>query len=241
MKLLLSLGWMTIVLVYADTVTESTLKSTLPQPQNKRQFRQLRWQKIVGGSTADIRAYPSYAVPQTSFFGNGALCGSVKIWDDVLLSAAHCAGVFRGRSILIGGNQRTGSADSEIIPATIEMRHPDYNDMTLENDFMLIKLDSPSKAPNAPWNKDPSAPRDGEIVSVIGYGTTTEGGSVSDVLLTVDVAVVAHDTCNSIYLGRIFEDTMLCAYRAFADSCQGDRYVFRLLFDTNLAFLVRKI
>ena len=181
--------------------------------------------RIVGGSPASEGEYPSYAIPRTGSFGDG-LCGSVKIWNDILLSAAHCAGSFVGNDMLIGGNQRSGSDALEVIPAVAERRHPGYSDVTLENDFLLIKLaEASTVAPSSSWNTDRFEPRDSDIVSVIGFGTTTQGGFVSDALRDVDVAIVDYDTCNSIYRGEIAEDTMICAYRNNADSCQGDRYV----------------
>lgn len=80
--------------------------------------------RIVGGSLASEGEYPSYAIPRTGSYGDG-LCGSVKIWNDILLSAAHCAGTFVGNDMLIGGNQRSGSDALEVIPAVAERRHPE--------------------------------------------------------------------------------------------------------------------
>ena len=190
----------------------------------ERENRDLLGPLIVGGSPAADGEYPSYAIPRTGTFGDG-LCGSIKIWDDILLSAGHCAGAFEGTDMFIGGNQRSGADALEVIAAVAERRHPGYSDSTLENDFLLIKLADASSAPSAVWNTDALEPRDDSTVSVIGFGTTSQGGSVSDTLLEVDVAVVDHETCNSIYQGEIFEESMICAYRANADSCQGDRFV----------------
>jgi len=49
---------------------------------------------IVGGDPAAAGRFPAYAIPD---FGNG-LCGSVLIAPDVLLTAAHCGGVFRDKT-----------------------------------------------------------------------------------------------------------------------------------------------
>jgi len=190
----------------------------------KTEDRDLK-QKIVGGRPALDGEYPSYAVPRTGNFGNG-LCGSVKIWDDILLSAAHCYGAFAGNDMFIGGNRRSGSDALETIAAVAERPHPSYNDGTLEFDFLLIKLAEASViASSAPWNTDESEPEEEDIVTVMGFGTTSEGGFVSNELLEVDVAIVDSTTCNTIYQGTIYEETMICAYRSNADSCQGDRYV----------------
>jgi len=47
------------------------------------------------------------AVPKTDSFGDG-LCGSVKIWGDILLTAGHCIGAFTNKVVYIGGNDRFG-------------------------------------------------------------------------------------------------------------------------------------
>jgi secreted trypsin-like serine protease len=57
--------------------------------------------KIVGGKPAAQGAYPSYAIPD---FSDG-LCGATLIHSDILISAAHCKGVFANDSIYIGGNK----------------------------------------------------------------------------------------------------------------------------------------
>jgi len=184
--------------------------------------RGLLVEKVVGGKPAPDGGYPSYAIPRIGLFGSG-LCGSVKIWDDILLSAGHCLGVFNGNDMFIGGNLLSGDDAPETIRAVGERRHPLYNDVTVEYDFLLIKLAQPSTAPNAPWNDDPSVPNDGDTVTVIGFGTTSQGGSVSNELLEVDIAVSNYDSCNSIYSGGISDATMICGYGDNADSCQGDR------------------
>ncbi|KAJ0391336.1 hypothetical protein P43SY_003447 [Pythium insidiosum] len=53
-----------------------------------------------------------------------------------------------------------------------------------------------------------------------GWGTTSSGGSQSNVLLAVNVPVVDQDTCAKVLT---VDDTMLCAGGvANQDSCQGD-------------------
>lgn len=203
----------------ADASLRGGTDGTTNDGQGDRDLKQ----KIVGGSPASDGEYSSYAVPRTGLFGQG-LCGSVKIYDDLLLSAAHCSGAFAGNDMFIGGNRRSGSDALETIAAVAELAHPQYNDVTLENDFLLIKLaESSLIAPSAPWNTDPSEPEEDEMATVIGFGTTSQGGFVSNELLEVDVAIVDSATCNRIYQGEFYEETMLCAYRNNADSCQGDR------------------
>merc|ERR1712233_276310 len=60
--------------------------------------------------------------------------------------------------------------------------------------------------------------------TVTGWGTTSSGGSTSNVLLEVDVQVISNSECNAAYGG--ITDNMLCAADASgnggSDACQGD-------------------
>lgn len=178
--------------------------------------------KIIGGTLASLGEYPYYAIPQTGVQGYG-LCGSVKIWDDILLSAGHCRGVFQGNNIFIGGTLRSGANAPETIRAVSELRHPNYKEATTEYDFLLVKLQQRSSAPSVPWNTDRNFPSNGAQVWTIGYGFTAENGPVSDNLRKVSLNIVDYASCFNVYGGDIFDNTMICAYKDNADSCLGDR------------------
>ena len=71
-------------------------------------------------------------------------------------------------------------------------------------------------------NTDGAKPADGQTLTVIGTGTTSEGGEQSDQLLQVDVNVVNTDTCNGPYQGSVSDQVMFCAGgNGVEDSCQG--------------------
>ena len=62
--------------------------------------------RIVGGNNAQQGAYP--------FFVQGNGCGGSLVWDDVVLTAAHCQGAFDG-SVLVGPyiqSSTSGGAES---------------------------------------------------------------------------------------------------------------------------------
>lgn len=173
--------------------------------------------RIVGGVISAAGAYPAYAIP------NGdSLCGATLIYEDILISAAHCEGVFVNGDVYIGGNELSGSDAVETIRVTTERKHPSYSLNTDAYDLMLIKLSKPSKSPLVNWNTDDAVPAGSDAVKVIGFGTTQENGDVSQVLLEVNVNVVDFATCNSNYGGDIVDDAMLCAAARGKDSCQGD-------------------
>jgi len=212
MKFFTSSGFIVFLLSISANADSTSLRGSSGEAGRELQA------KIVGGTPADPNEFPSYAIP--SGFG---LCGSVKIWDDILLSAGHCRGAFQGQDMYIGANSINGNDASETIRASSELVHPLYNDNTIQYDFLLVKLAEISSAPNVPWNTASSEPQDDQAVTVIGFGATSEGGNVSDELLKVTVNIVDSATCRSTYGNDLFEDVMLCASDDGKDSCQGDR------------------
>jgi hypothetical protein len=58
---------------------------------------------------------------------------------------------------------------------------------------------------------------------VIGYGTTSSGGSISDNLLQADVELINSNDCNANFgYNNEIEAGMLCGSKSGVDSCQGD-------------------
>jgi secreted trypsin-like serine protease len=175
--------------------------------------------KIVGGVVADPAKYP--------FFGHSSplWCGGSLIHADLVVTAAHCSGRLSDLPFLFGGGVRL---DQSVALDTVQVdgdpySHPRWNADTYENDISILKLRravAKTVSP-VPWVADPADPV-GPVVA-IGFGGTSQGGALSDILLQVSLPVVPTATCNSTsyYNGDVFGAIMLCAGEQGKDSCQG--------------------
>ena len=110
--------------------------------------------------------------------------------------------------------------------------HPGYHqdpDEHSYNDIALVFLQEPvdQGIEFVKFNPDKTLPQDASAVTVIGWGATAEGGTLSDVLLEVEVTTISNQICSVSegpkfsYVGKI-DDGMLCAAAEGKDSCQAD-------------------
>ena len=103
----------------------------------------------------------------------------------------------------------------------------DYDDDTLENDIMLIKLARSSSADVVPLNHDSRNPNLGDFVQAVGFGSIDDLGNVyPSVLHQVTTRVVNQQFCSRQYLQEygspVPSETAFCAGDADRDSCFGD-------------------
>jgi trypsin len=177
---------------------------------------------IVGGTVvATAGTYPYYAVASDT----GNFCGATLIHADILLSAGHCAGVFRNLDVYIGGVKRDGSDALDIVRATAERVHPKFNEkVSWQNDYLLVKLGRPSKVTTYPIiNTESSNPLVGRSLRTIGFGRTSSKGSFSFNLLQVSVNVVDSNSCQAALPQDLVDGSvMICAGGNGKDACQGD-------------------
>jgi secreted trypsin-like serine protease len=172
--------------------------------------------RIVGGSPATDGEYPFYVHTR------GTVCGGTLIHNDIVLTAAHCAEGFAiDKTVYIGAIQLSGEGD-ETNQVEQQYLHPKYNSNTFDNDIMLIKLASASSSQVASWNTNSAVPASNSKVDVIGFGATSEGGSVSSTLLEVELTVQSSQTCVETMGANT--DIQICAGETEGgkDSCQGD-------------------
>lgn len=174
-------------------------------------------EKIVGGKV--VR--PKHKYPYIVDFGG---CGASLVAPNVALSAAHC---YRLSNVVkIGRWDKEDSTEVyEEFTILQEKKHPKYDERTIDYDFMMIHFDGMS-------TKDPIEIDDGTDktvslaegvdVTVVGWGTTSSGGQVSNRLREVEVDLIRNSKCNRLYEDNDVTENMLCARSQGKDSCQGD-------------------
>ena len=152
-----------------------------------------------------------------------SFCGGTLISEKYVVTAAHCGNI---PYVMIGGHDQNNPDDCrEVIQVARTIIHPQYDDQSTRNDISVLELSRPSAyGPLAASLMDQQV-SEGTMVTVAGWGTTSEGGSQSPVLQKVEVPVSNQAACNEVYnLDADFGSKVICA--AFAeggkDSCQGD-------------------
>merc|ERR1712172_210306 len=187
--------------------------------------------RIVGGVDA-----PSMIPWQVSVrSGTFAFCGATILDASTILCAAHCfyQSSASGKSIRAGSTQKSSGGQIRNIAQIVWNTNAGftYNPNTLDNDFVILKLDSPLElnADVQPACLPSSAAYLGvssteERCFTSGWGTLASGGSTPEGLKYVRVPAITNAACNTAYGGSI-TDAMICGgYPGVGgkDACQGD-------------------
>lgn len=103
-----------------------------------------------------------------------------------------------------------------------KIKHPGYVASTYKYDFGLILLNRPHPNPTlASIRRSPEIPN---VMKIMGFGATSQGGLQPNVLQEATVERVPSKICiqNYAFGGMDVEDDMFCAADSGIDSCQGD-------------------
>jgi trypsin len=186
---------------------------------------------IVGGHDAAAGAYPSVAEVH---LGKSFLCTGTLIAPTWVMTAGHC-GSLTGASgfgspaswpaplidVYLGSNKAGKGARATVSQVIVE---PDYL-ATSGYDITLLKLAAP--AAQAPTKvagaSETSLWSAGTSETIVGWGTTSEGGDTPDTLQEANVPITTDAYCAGAY-SDFDAKTMICAGfpQGGVDTCQGD-------------------
>lgn len=181
--------------------------------------------RIIGGEDADILDYP-YAVSLQVFTSHS--CGGSILTNNKILTAAHCVDSQISRSVRCGSSRF--DSGGQFIAVASFVQHPQYSRQTLDFDVAVLTLASPLVFNEAvqpiSLARIHSKPAVGTTITVVGWGSTREGGPVSAQLQMVTKPIVSNDDCAQAYQpwGFPVTDRMICAGvpEGGRDACQGD-------------------
>ena len=198
-------------------------------------------QKVVGGVDVDIKDYP-WQVALTSNPNGSGFCGGSIIGDSWVLTAAHCVNNDSPSGLYIrGGTSSSFASGGDSYSVSQIIIHPNYSGNSY--DFALIEIngefeygENMQKIDLIDESEIALGVQDGGVMSTItGWGTTSSGGSLADVLQMVEAPIVDNDVaCGSDsdadgnsgqYFCSELDESMICAgdlVNGGEDACQGD-------------------
>jgi secreted trypsin-like serine protease len=196
----------------------------LPSHDDKDDFR------IVGG----VEVSPKFRYPfMVTLFDFGSLfCGGILVNPTTVITAAHCSQRKPSKDLEVFGHRHNLASDVQsenglVFSVDKIIPHPQYSSNNFANDVAIwkvtLKSGSLSVLGKYQVNLDNgAASKPGALLYIAGWGTTSSGGDISDVLLETVVPVSTPENCKRAYPN--VHPTSICAgfQEGGKDTCQGD-------------------
>lgn len=195
---------------------------------SKPQLKLFAQERIVGGEPATYGEFPH----QISLLYSGShMCGGSIYDKNHVITAGHCCDGMSAHDLKVRyGSHHLHEHDEHQGNDKVNkvILHEEYDSWTINNDICLLQLKKDLEFND--WVNVIALPpqsqeeEEGTVCTVSGWGTTSEGGDLADVLMKVDVPVVSDKHCRNNYGDDEIADSMICAGypEGGKDSCQGD-------------------
>ncbi|WP_112261798.1 S1 family peptidase [Lentzea terrae] len=195
---------------------------------------------IVGGTRASTSTYP-WVVYLASSTGS-QFCGGTLVKANKVVTAAHCVkGRTPASTRVVHGRDDKQSSVGTVASVTKIWVHPSYTTATAGYDVAVLTLDRSISSATLPLATpaDTALYTAGNSALILGWGTTSSGGSASRYLLKANVPLTSDATCKTAY-SQYSNTSMVCAGypQGGTDTCQGDSggplvYGGKLIGDTS--------
>lgn len=169
-------------------------------------------QPIVGGTTTTTTAYPF--TMQITDASEDQFCGGTLVSATKVVTAAHCmAGESADDVRVVGGRTYLNGTNGTVSEVTDIWVSPDYTDATNGDDVAVLTLATSMPYTTAPYVSadDTDVYATGATARILGWGTTSAGGSSSNQLRTATVPLVSDSSCGSSYGSDFVQSDMVCA------------------------------
>jgi len=179
---------------------------------------------IVGGTRATISQYPwTVFLADTS---DTQFCGGTLVTGNKVVTAAHCVeGLSAAGTRVVWGREDKQSTAGITVGVTGIWVHPSYVSTADGPDIAVLTLDRSINSTYLPLATpaDTALYAAGTSATILGWGTTSSGGSPSRYLLTAMVPVTSDATCKTAY-SNYNSTSMVCAGfpAGGVDTCQDD-------------------
>ncbi|XP_052868618.1 trypsin alpha-like [Anopheles cruzii] len=202
-----------------DVVQLSVTADSLLDTKNKRHDG-----RIVGGAAVTIDKYP-YIVSLRRNLDH--ICAGSVISSYYAVTCAHCTysmSSISGVTIHAGSTSRT--TGGKVFNVTAIIRHSEYNPTTFDVDVSVVRVNASFTATTGVGivqlaDLDFGYPA-GTIATVLGWGRTTTGGSLSASLRAVSIPIISNSECAATWKNNSITNTMMCAGAKGRDACTGD-------------------
>ncbi|MER5295207.1 serine protease [Streptomyces pharetrae] len=182
-------------------------------------------QPIVGGTTTTTSTYPF--MMQITDASQNQFCGGTLVSPTKVVTAAHCmVGESPSGVRVVGGRTYLNGTNGTVARVSKIWIHPNYTTATRGEDVAVLTLSTAMPYTTAKYvsSTDTSVYAAGTTARVLGWGTTSSGGSSSNQLRTATVPIVSDTSCGGSYGSDYVKSEMVCAGYSSGgvDTCQGD-------------------